>query len=134
MSEEPSLAEMTCVPCRGGTPALAPAERQELLHRLGAGWRIVDGHHLEKEFAFRNWKGAMAFANLVGEVAEQQGHHPDLLVSWGRVTVTLFTHAIDGLHRNDFILAARIEALPGAGGPAARGPGTADGSPPASPA
>jgi 4a-hydroxytetrahydrobiopterin dehydratase len=117
VGERPPLAEMTCVPCRSGTPALPAAEREELLRQLGAEWRIVEGHHLEKAFGFKNWKGAMAFANAVGEVAEQQGHHPDLLVSWGRVTVSLFTHAIDGLHRNDFILAARIDALPRAAAP-----------------
>jgi 4a-hydroxytetrahydrobiopterin dehydratase len=104
------LARRQCVPCRGG-PALE-AERVESLRRQVSGdWKLVDGHHLEREFRVKNFREALALANKLGEIAEGQNHHPDLLVSWGKLHVTLFTHAIDGLHENDFILAARIDAL-----------------------
>ena len=74
----------------------------------------MEGHHLEREIKLKNFRQAMALANRIAEIAESQGHHPDLLVSWGRLKVTFFTHAIDGLHENDFIMAARVDALVGA--------------------
>ena len=70
----------------------------------------MDSHHLEREFAFKNFRQAMTLANEIAEIAEDQKHHPDMLVGWGRLRITLFTHAIDGLHENDFILAAKIDA------------------------
>jgi 4a-hydroxytetrahydrobiopterin dehydratase len=111
------LAAQSCVPCRAGAPALEPGRRDELLRQLSGEWRVVDGQRLERVFLFRNFRAAIRFANAVGDIAEQQGHHPELLVGWGRVKVSLFTHVIGGLHENDFILAARIDALP----PAAAG-------------
>jgi 4a-hydroxytetrahydrobiopterin dehydratase len=114
-SEPRPLAEQSCVPCRAGAPALGAEKREELQRQISPEWRILDGHHLEREFHFKNFRKALAFANAIGGIAEQQGHHPELLVGWGRVKVSLFTHVIDGLHENDFILAARIDALPTAG-------------------
>ena len=108
------LAAQRCVPCRGGVPPLAGAELDDLLARLNressGGWRVVDGHHLEKEFRFKDFARALAFANRVGEVAEAEGHHPDLHVAWGRVRVTVWTHKIDGLTPSDFVLAAKADA------------------------
>jgi len=106
-----SLAEKQCIPCRGGVPPLS-AERVEVFRRqVSPEWTVVNGHHLEREIRVKNFREAMALANRIGEIAESQGHHPDLLVQWGKVKVTLFTHKIDGLHENDFIMAARIDAL-----------------------
>jgi len=105
------LASRACAPCRGGVPPLAGAELAGLLEQLGGGWLVVDGHHLEKEFKFRNFREALAFANRVGELAESVNHHPDLLVAWGRVRVTVFTHKVGGLTETDFVFAAKTDAL-----------------------
>ena len=107
------LTEASCVPCRGGVPALGDAEIAELLPQV-AGWQVVerDGvKRLSREYAFPDFRGAMAFAVEVGELAEREGHHPDLHVAWGRVGVDIWTHKIRGLHRNDFVLAAKIDRL-----------------------
>ena len=106
-----SLASETCVPCRGGVPPLAGEELAALTRQLGHDWVVVDGHHLEKTFAFPDFKSALAFTNKVGEIAEQQGHHPDILLKWGQVGVTIWTHKIDGLTESDFILAAKLSQL-----------------------
>jgi len=106
-----ALAERNCVPCRGGVPPLGSEAIAELRGEISPEWAVVNGHHLERQVKLKNFRQAMALANQIAEIAERQGHHPDLLVSWGRLTVTLFTHAIDGLHQNDFIMAARIDAL-----------------------
>jgi 4a-hydroxytetrahydrobiopterin dehydratase len=106
---KPDLADLRCVPCRGGTPPLTADETAPLLERLGGDWGVVDGHHLEKEYRFPDFAEALAFANRVGEVAEEQGHHPDILVGWGRVRLFIWTHVIDGLTESDFILAAKAD-------------------------
>ena len=108
------LASKRCVPCQGGVPPLAGAELDRLLDELDrerGGWRVVDGHHLEKEFRFKDFREALAFVNRVGEVAEEEGHHPDLHLTWGKVTMTTWTHKIDGLTESDFILAAKADRL-----------------------
>ncbi len=105
------LARQACVPCRGGVPPLKGAALTNLRRALGHEWKVVRGHHLEKEFAFRDFKEALAFTNRVGKLAEQQGHHPDIHLGWGRVKVIAWTHKIDGLTESDFILAARVEGL-----------------------
>jgi len=117
--EQADLAADTCVPCRGGVPPLDEASVARLAAAVGPEWRVADGRRLEREYRFSSFRKAMAFANQVAAIAEEQKHHPDLGVGWGYVRVTLTTHAIDGLHRNDFILAARINGLsaPGASGP-----------------
>lgn len=105
------LAARNCVPCRGGTPPLAGAELQHLASRLPT-WKVVDGHHLERTFTFPDFKRALAFTNEVGGLAEKQGHHPDIMLAWGKVLITLWTHKINGLTESDFILAAKIDQLP----------------------
>ncbi len=105
-----SLTQRHCKPCKGGVPAL----KGEQLQRLAAqtpDWKVVDEHHLERTFSFPDFVGALLFANRVGEVAEREGHHPDLLVSWGKLGVKTYTHAVGGLTENDFILASHIDAL-----------------------
>ena len=109
------LAKMECVPCKGGVPPLRGAELADLEKRLGGAWRTVDQHHLEKEFTFKDFRQALAFTNEVGELAESQGHHPDIYLAWGRVKVTIWTHKIDGLTESDFVLAAKVDQLPAAG-------------------
>jgi 4a-hydroxytetrahydrobiopterin dehydratase len=106
-----SLARRQCVPCRGGVPPLSAERVAALRLQISDGWKVVDGHHLLREVKRRNFRESLNLANSIGEIAESQRHHPDLLVSWGKLTITLFTHAIDGLHENDFILAARIDEL-----------------------
>ena len=105
---ESELQNLHCVPCRGGVPALQGEELAAYLEKVD-GWTAVGGHHLEKSFTFPDFAAALAFVNRVGEVAESEGHHPDLCLSWGRVDVKTWTHKIDGLTSSDFILAAKID-------------------------
>ncbi|MFQ5689751.1 MAG: 4a-hydroxytetrahydrobiopterin dehydratase [Gemmatimonadota bacterium] len=105
------LEQKDCVPCRGGVPPLAGEPLRRLARELGESWNIVDGHHLEKEFHFPDFLEALEFTNRVGALAEEQGHHPDIHLTWGRVRITLWTHKIDGLTESDFILAAKIDRL-----------------------
>ncbi len=106
-----SLANEKCVPCRGGVPPLKGAELAALARQLAGDWRVVDEHHLEKEFRFPDFAQALAFTNKVGALAEEEGHHPDLYLAWGKVGVTIWTHKVDGLTRSDFVLAAKIERI-----------------------
>ncbi len=106
------LTEKKCVPCEGGVPPLTGEAIVELKKELHPDWRVVEEHHLTRTFRFPDFRSALAFVNRVGEVAEAEGHHPDIFLSWGKVTITLYTHAINGLSENDFILAAKIDALP----------------------
>ncbi len=105
-----SLAEKNCVPCKGGVPPLA-GEELALLHRQTPGWNVVNGHHLERAFKFSDFVTALGFVNRVGAIAEEQGHHPDILLGWGKAEVTIWTHKINGLTESDFILAAKISEL-----------------------
>jgi 4a-hydroxytetrahydrobiopterin dehydratase len=105
------LHEKECVPCKGGVPPLKGDELREMEHKLAGGWRVVGEHHLEKEFTFDDFKGALDFTNRVGALAEEQGHHPDIHLAWGKVRITIWTHKIDGLTESDFILAAKIDRL-----------------------
>ena len=104
------LAKKQCVHCDGGTPRLAGKALQDLLGKLGNDWRVVDDHHLEKEYKFKDFVDALAFTNRVGAVAEKQGHHPDINLTWGKVRLTIWTHSINGLTESDFILGARADA------------------------
>jgi len=106
-----TLADEKCVPCRGGVPALKGDELRAVERELGGGWRVVEEHHLEKEFPFPDFASALAFTNRVGALAEEEGHHPDIYLSWGNVRITLWTHKIDGLTRSDFVMAAKISRL-----------------------
>jgi 4a-hydroxytetrahydrobiopterin dehydratase len=97
-----------CVPCRGGIPPLTEPEWSSLLAQL-SGWQVVEGHHLEKTYTFDDFAQALAFVNRVCGVAESNGHHPDIYLTWGKVRITLWTHKIDGLTESDFILAAKCD-------------------------
>lgn len=112
-NESCDLANQKCVPCRGGVPPLEPARSQELLGELGGGWTVVDNHHLYKEFSFEDFVSALTFTNRIGEIAEDEGHHPDLGLGWGYVNVKVYTHKIDGLTESDFYLAAKVEKARG---------------------
>jgi 4a-hydroxytetrahydrobiopterin dehydratase len=103
------LAERSCVPCRGGVPPLAAAAQAKLLAELGGGWAVVDGHHLEKRYAFDDFQKAFEFVARVAGVAEAEGHHPDIELGWGRVVLRVHTHKIDGLTESDFVLAAKAD-------------------------
>ena len=105
-----SLAEKHCVPCRGEVPPLQ-GEELEKMGALVPGWQVLDDHHLWKSFAFPDFRPALAFVNRVGQTADAEGHHPDLFLAWGKVDVKIWTHKIDGLTENDFILAAKIDRL-----------------------
>jgi len=104
-----SLANEKCVPCRGGVPAIKGDELHGLAKDLGGNWRVVDEHRHEKEFTFADFAQALAFTNKVGAIAEEEGHHPDIYLAWGKVRITIWTHKIDGLTRSDFVLAAKID-------------------------
>ena len=104
------LAEKTCVPCRGGVPPLTPEEIRPL-HTQVEDWSVIDNHHIAREFKFPNFKTALDFVKEVGAIAEEQGHHPDIFLAWGKVGVTIWTHKIDGLTESDFILAAKIDTI-----------------------
>ena len=108
MSEE--LADKKCVPCRGGVPPVK-GEALKKLHDSIPRWEVVSEHHLHREFRFPDFKQALDFVNRVGAIAEQEGHHPDILLAWGKVGITSWTHTIDGLTESDFILAAKIDRL-----------------------
>lgn len=106
-----SLSGKKCLPCLKTTPALQGKELKTVHKELGESWTLVNDKRLEKNFNFKNFKEALAFVNAIAEVAEEEKHHPNLILSWGKVVVMLWTHAIDGLSENDFILAAKIDAL-----------------------
>lgn len=104
------LAARQCVPCRGGVPPMKRNEIRNLLDQL-TGWEVVGEHHLLKRFQFGNFRQTLDFVNRVGELAETQGHHPDICFGWGKAEITIWTHKIDGLTESDFILAAKIDEL-----------------------
>ena len=105
------LAAKECIPCKGGVPPLKGAALQALQEQLQNGWQVIDEHHLQKSFAFKNFRDALAFTNRIGELAETQNHHPDLYLAWGKVEVMIWTHKIDGLTESDFIFAAKTDQL-----------------------
>lgn len=106
-----SLAEKSCEPCRGGVPPLAAEDARHMLTHA-PGWEILnDPMRISRSFEFKDFKAALAFVNQVGAIAEEEQHHPDLRFGWGYCTVELYTHKIKGLHENDFIVAAKINAL-----------------------
>ncbi len=110
MSEE--LTSKTCVPCQGGVPPMESDEVEELLTEV-KGWDLLGGTppKIQKEFKFKDFTESMDFVNEIGELAEEEGHHPDIEISYNVVTLQLYTHAIDGLHENDFIMAAKIDEI-----------------------
>ena len=108
------LADQHCVPCRGAIAPLKSDALRPFAEQL-PDWKIIEEHHLAKTFLFRDFKTGLDFVNRIGAVAEQEGHHPDLCLAWGKVDVQIFTHKIRGLTESDFILAAKIDQLYAAG-------------------
>jgi len=104
------LTEKKCVPCVSGDTPLKGEMLKPLYMQLDSGWKIIEEHHLEREYKFKNFKDALAFTNVIGKVAEEEGHHPDIFLSWGMIKLRVWTHKINGLSESDFILAAKIEA------------------------
>ncbi|MDB6067043.1 MAG: pterin-4-alpha-carbinolamine dehydratase [Pedosphaera sp.] len=105
------LAQKECVPCKGGTPPLKGFDLSKLADQLGDDWQVVDEHHLEKDYKFKNFREALTFTNKVGELAEKVGHHPDIYLAWGKVKLTIWTHSAGGLTESDFIFAAKVDEL-----------------------
>jgi len=106
------LTKKHCVPCEGGTPPFTQAQEDEYLSKVGKWSLIRDREHkLRKQFTFEDFKEALAFVNKVGEVAEQEQHHPDIKIVYNKVQIEIFTHAVGGLSENDFILAAKIDEI-----------------------
>ena len=104
-----NLAENVCVPCSGDLPAMTEAQASAYMERI-EGWELADnGTWLKRQYKFKNWKQAYAFLSKVDAIAESEMHHPDVVFGWGYVNISLQTHKINGLHENDFIIAARIE-------------------------
>lgn len=111
MNSSCKLSDKHCVPCRGGVPPLKEEQLQRLAIELNNGWQVIEEHHLEKEYKFSDFKTALDFTNHVGVIAEDEGHHPDIYLTWGKVKVTIWTHKINGLSESDFILAAKIDRI-----------------------
>ncbi len=105
------LAQKKCIPCSGEVPKLSDVEIEKIKKELHPEWQVDAGHHLERTFLFPDFKAALVFTNRVGELAESEGHHPDIFLAWGKVKITIFTHKINGLTESDFILAAKIDQL-----------------------
>ena len=109
MEQVHGLAHQQCTACQGGVPALKGTALETLYRQLDHDWQVINEHHLEKEFSFEDFKQALDFTNRVGAIAEEQNHHPDIYLTWGKVRITLWTHKVDGLTENDFIVAAKIQ-------------------------
>lgn len=105
------LASKQCIPCTIGTPPLRGEELKEFHRQLDIGWQVVDEHHIQREFNFKNFRQALDFTNQIGELAEAQGHHPDIYLSWGKVRLVVYTHKIDGLSESDFVFAAKVDLM-----------------------
>jgi len=106
-----TLTQKECMPCKGAVDRLEGPELDNLARQLPDGWKVVNRHHLEKEFKFQDFREALDFTNRVGELAESQGHHPDIFLGWGKVKLTFWTHKVDGLTESDFIMAAKSDEL-----------------------
>jgi len=105
------LAQKKCVPCRGGTPPLS-ADQAKIYLAAVPEWRVsADGKQIARTFTYKDFIQAMKFVNKVAEVAEEQGHHPDIHIHWNKVELVLWTHSIGGLHENDFVMAAKFDKL-----------------------
>ena len=106
-----SLHTNECIPCKGGIPPLNKSQISPLIEELGNDWIVVNDHHLERKFEFNDFQTALDFVNSAGEICEQQAHHADFELGWGRVKVSIWTHKIDGLAESDFYLAAKINQI-----------------------
>lgn len=105
------LANRECVPCKGGVPPMTVQEAEGMKSGVNADWDVIDGHHLERVWTFRDFESALDFVNAAGAICEQQGHHADFEFGWGRVKALIWTHKIDGLTESDFILAAKFDEI-----------------------
>jgi 4a-hydroxytetrahydrobiopterin dehydratase len=105
------LAANKCVPCRGGIPPMESARVQEFLQQLNRGWQVNQEGHLVRLFTFKNFAEALAYVNRLGAIAEEEGHHPDLYLAWGKCRVELWTHKINGLTESDFYMAAKADRV-----------------------
>ena len=105
-----NLAQKKCIPCSGDVPRLKGKEIYRCLQKV-KGWKVTNEHHLTREYTFPDFKTALDFVNKVGSIAERENHHPDICLSWGKVSINIYTHKIDGLFENDFILAAKIDQI-----------------------
>ena len=103
------LADNKCVPCRGGVPPMEKVKAEEFLHQLESGWFLNKAGHLERLFKFKNFARALTFVNKVGAVAEEEGHHPDFYLAWGKCRIEIWTHKINGLTESDFFMAAKAD-------------------------
>ena len=109
--DDSELASKICIPCQGGVPPLSQNEMEKLITKLNPQWVIVDNHHLQREWKFKDFKEALEFTNKTGSICEEQNHHADFELGWGRVNIKIFTHKIDGLVESDFIHAAKFDCL-----------------------
>ena len=105
------LAKKECKPCDGGTPALKGDALKQMQNQLNGGWKLLNEQRLEKEFKFPDFRHVLEFVNRVGDIAEEQNHHPDIYFTWGQARIQIWTHKINGLTESDFVLAAKIEEL-----------------------
>ena len=105
------LTKSNCVPCQGGVEPLAGEAIKALFEQLSPGWTVVDNRRLEKEYKFKNFAQGLDFVNKIGSLAQIQGHHPDVYLTWGRVKLIIWTHKINGLHKNDFIFASKADEM-----------------------
>ena len=110
-SNQCGLSQKKCVPCAGGVEPLKGQSLTKLLEQLDNDWEIIEEHHLEKQYKFKNFRQALDFVNKIGELAEEQGHHPDVYLAWGKVKLQVWTHKIKGLHESDFIFTAKADAI-----------------------
>lgn len=111
MNPQCNLLDKKCKPCEGGMPSLTPAEIEPLFKEI-SGWSIVDNKQIEKDYSFKHFKQAIGFVNKIAEIAESEGHHPDIFLhNYRKVKITLSTHAVKGLSENDFIMAAKIDTI-----------------------
>ena len=106
-----SLGNKKCIPCHGGVPPLVRSEYEPLLEQIDSQWSVLADHHLERIWKFDDFKDALEFVNIAGEICEQEAHHADFQLSWGRVKTMIWTHKIDGLTESDFILAAKFDEI-----------------------
>lgn len=105
------LLEKKCIPCSGIIPPLTPNEITNFKAKINNDWKVIENHHIHRDFTFENFIEALNFTNKIGEIAEKEGHHPDIYLAWGKVGVTIWTHKINGLTESDFILAAKIDHI-----------------------
>ncbi|MGV3773178.1 MAG: 4a-hydroxytetrahydrobiopterin dehydratase [Verrucomicrobiales bacterium] len=106
------LKSKSCKACGEATASLTADEAKKFKREIDASWEIINNHHLQRTFKFKNFKQALAYTNKLGDLAEAEGHHPDILLKWGEVQVTLYTHKVNGLTESDFVMAAKVDDLP----------------------